>query len=98
MKTAGAAPVYDGGMRTTPSSSRPRVLIIGAGFGGLEAAKALAGQPVEVTLETFGQKLVGVHRERLGLHAAVGGDIDPAEVVLAAAPDIERADQAPAKR
>ena len=37
-------------MRTTPSSSRPRVLIIGAGFGGLEAAKALAGQPVEVTL------------------------------------------------
>ena len=37
-------------MRTTPSSSRPRVLIIGAGFGGLEAAKALVGQPVEVTL------------------------------------------------
>ena len=32
--------MYDGGMRTTPSSSRPRVLIIGAGFGGLEAAKA----------------------------------------------------------
>ncbi len=30
--------------------SRPRVLIIGAGFGGLEAAKALAGKPVDVTL------------------------------------------------
>ncbi|MFL9826727.1 NAD(P)/FAD-dependent oxidoreductase [Rhodoplanes sp. SY1] len=29
---------------------RPRVVILGAGFGGLEAAKALADAPVEVTL------------------------------------------------
>lgn len=29
---------------------RPRVAIIGAGFGGLSAARALAGAPVEVTL------------------------------------------------
>ena len=29
---------------------RPRVVIVGAGFGGLEAAKRLAGQPVDVTV------------------------------------------------
>jgi NADH dehydrogenase len=29
---------------------RPRVVIVGAGFGGLEAAKRLSGQPVEVTV------------------------------------------------
>src|SRR5437667_11966784 len=28
----------------------PRVVIIGAGFGGLEAAKKLSGQPVQVTV------------------------------------------------
>jgi NADH dehydrogenase len=28
----------------------PRILILGCGFGGLEAAKALAGEPVEVVL------------------------------------------------
>ena len=29
---------------------RPRVVIVGAGFGGLACARALAGKPVEVTL------------------------------------------------
>ena len=35
-----------------PSSQprQPRIVIIGCGFGGLEAAKALLGKPVEVTL------------------------------------------------
>lgn len=37
------------GMSTNPSS-QPRVVIIGAGFGGLAAAKALGGQPVQVTV------------------------------------------------
>jgi len=32
------------------TSQRPRVLIIGGGFGGLEAAKALAKAPVDITL------------------------------------------------
>src|SRR5436305_15330412 len=31
-------------------TDRPKVLIIGGGFGGLWAAKALANKPVEVTL------------------------------------------------
>ena len=31
-------------------SKRARVVIVGGGFGGLYAAKALAGQPVDVTL------------------------------------------------
>jgi NADH dehydrogenase len=35
-----------GAMRTT----RPRVVIVGAGFGGLRAARALAGAPVDVLL------------------------------------------------
>lgn len=32
------------------SSTRPRVVIVGAGFGGLTAARALAGSPAEVVL------------------------------------------------
>src|SRR4051812_10359692 len=31
-------------------ANRPKVVIIGGGFGGLFAAKALAGKPVDVTL------------------------------------------------
>jgi NADH:ubiquinone reductase (H+-translocating) len=34
----------------TPAPARPRVVIVGAGFGGLTAAKALGGKPVDVTL------------------------------------------------
>lgn len=33
-----------------PESVRPRILIVGAGFGGLSAAKALAKAPVDVTV------------------------------------------------
>jgi NADH dehydrogenase len=32
------------------SAARPRVVIVGAGFGGLAAAQRLAGKPVDVTL------------------------------------------------
>lgn len=35
---------------TTSAARRPRVVIVGAGFGGLAAAKRLAGQPVDVTI------------------------------------------------
>src|SRR6516164_3246353 len=35
---------------TEKPTHRPRVLIVGAGFGGLAAAKRLAGQPVDVTI------------------------------------------------
>lgn len=34
----------------TPVPTRPRVVVVGAGFGGLAAAKALADAPVEVTV------------------------------------------------
>ena len=37
-------------MNTHTAPTLPRILIIGGGFGGLEAAKALAGQAVDVTL------------------------------------------------
>ena len=35
-------------MSTEPPSTQPRVVIVGAGFGGLAAAKALGGKPVKV--------------------------------------------------
>lgn len=44
-ETARTAP-----MSQDAASSQPRVVIIGAGFGGMAAAKALAGKPVRVTL------------------------------------------------
>lgn len=34
----------------TPVSERPHVVVVGAGFGGLAAAKALADAPVDVTI------------------------------------------------
>ena len=37
-------------MNTPTAPTLPRILIIGGGFGGLEAAKVLAGQAVDVTL------------------------------------------------
>ena len=37
-------------MATIDPSVRPRVVIVGAGFGGLAAAKALARTPAEVVL------------------------------------------------
>lgn len=33
-----------------PAASRPHVVIVGGGFGGLSAARALRGAPVEITL------------------------------------------------
>lgn len=37
-------------MAATPDNNKPRVVIIGCGFGGLEAARALRGAEVEITL------------------------------------------------
>ena len=37
-------------MRAITAGERPRVVVVGAGFGGLEAARALARAPVEVTV------------------------------------------------
>ena len=34
----------------SPPPARPRVVIVGAGFGGLSATKTLGGRPVDVTL------------------------------------------------
>ncbi|MBV9286675.1 MAG: NAD(P)/FAD-dependent oxidoreductase [Hyphomicrobiales bacterium] len=36
--------------RNIPTFQRPRVVIVGAGFGGLAAARRLAGTPVDVTI------------------------------------------------
>ena len=37
-------------LRPTAGPQRPRVVIVGAGFGGLHAAKALRHLPVDVTV------------------------------------------------
>jgi NADH:ubiquinone reductase (H+-translocating) len=37
-------------LASTPSGARPKVVIIGAGFGGLSAAKGLARAPVDLTI------------------------------------------------
>src|SRR5476651_387592 len=37
-------------VRRMATSSRPHVVIVGGGFGGLQCAKKLAGEPVDVTL------------------------------------------------
>ena len=37
-------------LETGTSSKRPRVIVVGGGFGGIHAAKALADMPVEVTV------------------------------------------------
>ncbi len=36
--------------RGAASNARPRVVIVGAGFGGLEAARALSRRPVDITI------------------------------------------------
>src|ERR1700756_2607639 len=47
--TRGAAPMAAEGTERM-SSDRPRVVIVGAGFGGLEPARKLARAPVDVTV------------------------------------------------
>jgi NADH dehydrogenase len=42
--------MWSEGLAATTESRLPRVVIVGAGFGGLEAAKALAGAPFAVTV------------------------------------------------
>jgi NADH dehydrogenase len=37
-------------MPQSATSARPRVVVVGAGFGGLEAARRLARSPVDVTV------------------------------------------------
>ena len=51
MDIISAPPPIDGEPEMqTPIPQRPRVVIIGAGFGGLAAARALADAPVDITL------------------------------------------------
>ncbi len=50
MTTSRAATQADGSAAPTTTSGRPRVVIIGSGFGGLFAAKALKKAPVDVTV------------------------------------------------
>ncbi|HEY0553868.1 MAG TPA: NAD(P)/FAD-dependent oxidoreductase [Thermoanaerobaculia bacterium] len=72
-------------------SQRKRVVIVGGGFGGLYAAKALAGKPVEVTLvdrknhHTFQPLLYQVATAVL----SPGEIAEPLRRILRAAPNVE---------
>ncbi len=41
---------HNGAGPSEPAERRPRVVIVGAGFGGLDAAKALRNAPVDITI------------------------------------------------
>ena len=58
------------------AAHRPHVVIIGAGFGGLAAAKRLAGQPVDVTLIDKRN----YHLFQPLLYQVATADLSPAEV------------------
>jgi NADH dehydrogenase len=72
-------------------SQRKRVVIVGGGFGGLYAAKALAGKPVEVTLvdrknhHTFQPLLYQVATAVL----SPGEIAEPLRRIVRAAPNVE---------
>jgi len=48
--SSNGGPSSGGGLSSNGAGDRSRVVIIGAGFGGLEAAQTLSGTPVEVVL------------------------------------------------
>jgi NADH:ubiquinone reductase (H+-translocating) len=58
------------------AAGAPRVAIVGAGFGGLEAAKALAGAPVRVTLIDR----VNHHCFQPLLYQVATGTLSPADI------------------
>ena len=49
-RSSAPAPSADAGSAAASDARLPRVVIVGAGFGGLRAARTLADAPVEVTL------------------------------------------------
>src|SRR5579885_2793363 len=49
-KTTQTSRAEEANRQKAPAATRPRVVIIGAGFGGLQTAKALKKVPVEVTV------------------------------------------------
>jgi NADH:ubiquinone reductase (H+-translocating) len=63
----------------TTASTRPRVVIVGAGFGGLSAAKALNRAPVDITLIDR----TNHHLFQPLLYQVAGGLLSPSDVAIA---------------
>jgi NADH:ubiquinone reductase (H+-translocating) len=61
------------------ASTRPRVVIVGAGFGGLSTARALSRAPVEVTLIDR----TNHHLFQPLLYQVAGGLLSPSDVAIA---------------
>jgi len=64
-------------LRAVHIESRPKVVVLGGGFGGLAAVRALAGAPVDVTLVDRR----GEHVFQPLLYRVALGDLEPSEVV-----------------
>jgi NADH dehydrogenase len=65
---------------TSPSTHRPRVLVLGAGFAGVAAVKALKGAPVDVTLVDRN----GFNTFQPLLYQVATGGLNPGDVTYAA--------------
>lgn len=68
--------VIDGQAKELPDDERPHVVIIGAGFGGLNAAKALGDAPVRVTLVDRNN----YHKFQPLLYQVATAGLDPEEI------------------
>jgi NADH dehydrogenase len=57
-------------------SNRPRVVIVGAGFGGLSTARGLAGSPVDVTVMDHNN----YHTFHALLYQVAAAELEPSNV------------------
>ncbi len=64
-------------MHTSNNTPRPRVVIVGAGFGGLRAAKGLANAPIDVVLVDR----VNYHNFQPLLYQVATAGLEPDEIV-----------------
>lgn len=68
---------HEGAMGMQQTNDRPRVAIVGAGFAGLQAAKALADAPVDVTLVDRNN----YHKFQPLLYQVATAGLEPDEIV-----------------
>jgi NADH dehydrogenase len=73
-------------MKTTTPAGRPRVVIVGAGFGGMSAAQALGNKPVDVLVLSR----TDYHGFWMLLYQVAGGQLEPSTIARPAAAMLRR--------